>query len=111
MATRTVAQPPVNVSDLQEQFMSHAENVLNNNQLSLAMDGKTALAIEFNQGVAKMITDQRTSAADIGEAHRVVGVYAQGIVLQARAAQAQQVNANIIQRVKQFLCPGLWPFC
>jgi hypothetical protein len=56
MATKTVAQPPVNVSDLQEQFMSHAENVLKNNQLSLAVDGKNALAIEFNQGVARMIS-------------------------------------------------------
>jgi len=110
MATVT-AQPPVNVDELQQQFTAHAENVLTYSQLSLAADGRAALADVFTTGATVMVNSRRTSAADVGKAQHGVGLLAQGIVLQAQAAQTQLVQANVIQKVKEFFCPGLWPFC
>lgn len=106
-----VAPPLVKVDALQAQFMSHAENALASNQLSFTPEGKAEISAEFNKGATTMVNALRTSPEDIGQAQHSVGLFAQNIVTQAREEQTQYVHPNIIQRAKQLVCPGLWPFC
>lgn len=101
----------VTTEDLVRQFMSHAEATLTFHGLSLEPDGKTALELEFSGAARVMAREQRTSSENVGQAHHAVGIYTQRIVLETRAANVASVNASIVQRVKNFFCPGLWPIC
>ena len=101
--------------ELSEQFMAHAEAVFSFNSLSLAPDGRSVLQQDFNTGANKMGAEKRLSPEDIGQAHHAVGLYAAAIVVAARSSQTPNLNnfiyPKIIQKAKNFFCPGFWPFC
>ena len=101
--------------ELSKQFMAHAESIFTFSSLSLSPDSKMVLQQEFNTGANRMSQEARLSPEDIGMAHHGVGLYAAAIVVGARAPQTPNpgnvIQANIVQKAKDFLCPGLWPFC
>ncbi len=111
MGTSVATRPGVSVTELAAQLMAQAEFALNYEGVSLEPDGRDALRQIFTRAADAMVTGHRTTPDDLGEAHHAVGLLARGIVLQARTAAGAAVNAGIIQKVKDFFCPGLWPFC
>ena len=111
MGTSVATRPSVSAAELAAQLMAQAGFALNYEGVSLESDGRDALVQVFDTAANTMVTDRRTAAEDLGEAHHAVGLLVQAIVLQARAAKGAPVNAGIIQKVKDFFCPGLWPFC
>jgi hypothetical protein len=97
--------------ELQTQFMAHSEATLLFYGLSLSAEGKEALLYLFGLGATVMVSSQRLKAEDIGIAHASVSLYTHGIVLRARASRVEQIHPDIITRVRDFFCPGMWPFC
>jgi hypothetical protein len=114
MASRSFARTPSDMG-LPEQFMAHAESVFLFSSLFLPPESKELLGKDFSSAAGRMNEENRLSASDIGYAHHAVGIYAQAIVMGTRASQnpgpANVIQPNIIYKVKNFLCPGFWPFC
>ena len=97
--------------DLIAQFLAHSKAVLHLNELSLTSDGEGALSYLFSMGAAVMVSSQRLTADDRGLAHASVGFFTQSIVFKARTARVAKVDSDIVTRVRDFFCPGFWPFC
>jgi|SRR5882724_3776483 len=97
--------------ELQTQFMAHSEATLLFYGLSLSPEGRKALLYFFGLGATVMVSSQRLQTEDIGLAHASVSLYTHGLVLQARASRIGQIHPDIITRVRDFFCPGMWPFC
>jgi hypothetical protein len=101
--------------ELSKQFMAHAEAVFAFHSLSLAPEGRYVLRQDFNNGASRMGEENRLSPEDIGVAHHSVGLYATAIVVSAKTSENfnpdDGIQANIIQKVKDFFCPGFFPFC
>ena len=112
METAVRAGYNVQVTEIAAQLMAHAQSALTHDGLTIDPTGLTELQNLFNMSADRMVAEHRVSSNDLGEAHHAVALLAQAIVRQTRLSNTTYVNANIIQKVRDFFCPpGLWPFC
>ena len=101
-------------TELSQQFMAHSEAILKANSLALDSLARPMLQQDFDNAAIRMTADNRLSPFDIGEAHDAVGLYSEAIVVGVRTSSpvpASLIQPNIIQKVRNFFCPGFWPFC